>query len=155
MKRHTVVRGFTIVELIIVIVVIAILATLVTVGYQNAQKQSRDGVRDSAVHTIRQALELYSYNNSGAYPNACNGTNGCDAQNLASYLTPAYLKSIPADPKSGQTIDYVRSGGSGTGYGLKVQYETKTVCKYLGGTNSKDTNNSWWGTGTPVCKAEL
>lgn len=60
-------RGFTIVELLIVIVVIAILAAITIVAYNGVQQRARNSSRVSAVETIQKALELYK-TATGSYP---------------------------------------------------------------------------------------
>ena len=140
--------GFTIVELLIVVVVIAILAAITIVAYNGIQTRARDSSRETAVRSIRTALEMYQAENDGLYPNACGTPNtGCLTSSLASSLVPKYISAIPPDPKSGTTIDYVVGTGQ-LGYGLYVRYESKAVCKYLVGQN---TLTGWWGSGVPAC----
>ena len=140
--------GFTIVELLIVVVVIAILAAITIVSFANIQTRARDSSRDTAVRTMRTALENYANLNGGLYPNAC-GTvsSGCGTSQLASWLVPEHINSIPPDPKSGTTIDYV-VGPNFTAYGMLVRYETKPQCKVLVG---QSPSVNWWGAGVPVC----
>ncbi len=68
MKR---LRGFTLVELIVVIAVIGILATITVVGYNRYQANSRDSQRTAKATAITNALEKY-YDQNGEYP-------GCQA----------------------------------------------------------------------------
>lgn len=139
--------GFTIVELLIVIVVIAILAAITIVAYTGIQTRARDASRDSAADTIMKGLELYAADNSGQYPLVCSAVNsGCDAARLSTPLAP-YLASVPGDPDTSKIYQYVVSPGY-TGYGLYIQYESKPVCKHLGGSNP---NSGWWGSGTATC----
>ena len=140
-------NGFTIVELLIVIVVIAILAAITIVAFNGIQQRSRDSSRGSAVTTLQKALALY-HADHGEYPDACNSfTTGCNTTLLSSYLVPEYIASIPRDPTSGRSIDYVISG-TAQGYGIYARYEAKNPCKHLGGTNP---NTGWWGSSVPVC----
>ena len=140
--------GFTIVELLIVVVVIAILAAITIVAYTGIQTRARDSSRDVAVKSIRNALEMYKNDNNDTYPNACGTVNtGCSSAGLSSTLVPTYVSAIARDPSSGVTINYV-VGTNQTSYGLLVQYESRTPCKYLGGTSP---NSSWWGASVPVC----
>ena len=140
--------AFTIVELLIVIVVIAILAAIAFVSYSGIQASARDSSRDSAVRTLRTALELYKEENGGLYPNVCGAVNsGCATTSLAASLVPTYISTIPLDPQPGTTIDYVVASGQ-IGYGLLVRYEAKPMCKVRVGSN---TQSGWWGSGVPTC----
>ncbi len=139
-------KGFTIVELLIVVVVIAILAAITIVAFSGIQTKARDSARDTAARSIRQALEHYKTDNNDLYP-ACGTLNtGYNSTCLSTALVPTYLQSIPRDPVSGTTIDFVTGTGN-TSYGLLVRFESKPQCKFLVGT----TNTGWWGTSVPAC----
>ena len=101
------IRGFTIVELLIVIIVIAILAAISIVAYNSIQGRARDSQRKSDLGSVAKALELYHIDNGG-YP-ICGpttgtytpgGTRSADiVQNcLTDELVPTYLSSLPTDP---------------------------------------------------------
>lgn len=142
-QRHA---GFTIVELLIVIVVIGILAAITIVAYNGVQQRSRDGRRDSDMHLLKTALEMYQADNA-TYPGVCAGgdNSGCDITFLATALNP-YIKSIPTEPVSTRTqYQYVR-GSSTTSYGILVKYEAKPVCK-----TGVNVATGWWSTSTPIC----
>lgn len=61
------VKGFTIVELLIVIVVIAVLATIITIGFRNVQQQARVATLNTDLSNAKKQLGLYFIDN-GAYP---------------------------------------------------------------------------------------
>lgn len=61
------VRGFTLVELIVVIAVIGLLASIVVLGLSRYQADTRDARRASSATAIAEALEKY-YENNGEYP---------------------------------------------------------------------------------------
>lgn len=140
-------KGFTIVELLIVVVVVAILAAITIVAFNGIQNRARDSTRDSAARSIRQALEHYKTDNSELYPSCGTANVGYNSSCLATTLVPKYLQSIPKDPTTTKTIDYVVDTNQ-TGYGLLVRYEAKAQCKYLGGINP---NSGWWGSSIAVC----
>ena len=112
------VRGFTIVELLIVIVVIAILAAITIVAYNGIQQRARDSQRSSDIATIIKALELY-YVDNGQYPAAGGSTainSGWSAttdgswSTLKTALMPKYLSSLPSDPTNTTNADILTSG---------------------------------------------
>lgn len=61
------VRGFTIVEIIVIITVIGILSTIGIVSFDNIQKSTRDKQRYNQITIIGEALEKY-YDAKGQYP---------------------------------------------------------------------------------------
>lgn len=61
-------RGFTIVELLIVIVVIAILATITIVGYNGIAQHAKESAATSAVTSAKSKLALYSAEKNGEFP---------------------------------------------------------------------------------------
>ncbi|AHB42463.1 fimbrial protein pilin [Candidatus Saccharibacteria bacterium RAAC3_TM7_1] len=61
-------RGFTIVELLIVIVVIAILTAVTSVTYNGVQSRARDAERQQDMLSVQKVLEMY-YIDNGFFPN--------------------------------------------------------------------------------------
>ena len=66
-REHLYMRGFTIVELLIVIVVIAILAAITIVAYNGIQQRSRNTQRIAAAKEWQKIITSYTSVN-GAYP---------------------------------------------------------------------------------------
>jgi len=66
-------RGFTIVELLIVIVVIAILATITVVAYNGIQQRAHNDETIAAVKAYQQAFAMY-VTDHGKYPDVNYGT---------------------------------------------------------------------------------
>jgi prepilin-type N-terminal cleavage/methylation domain-containing protein len=148
-KRTTAIKGFTIIELLVVIVVIGILASIMVVSYTGIQQRSRDSERDSHIIQIKLALEKY-YAGNGMYPAVCANDNvGCAASMLATPLAP-YLATIPNDPRyaagSANDYRYVRAAVVDNNYSLLVSYESKNKCK----TGPTFVEN-WWGAAIPRC----
>ena len=90
MKR---LRGFTIVELLVVIVVIAILAAIIMVSYANVQKSARDSVRKQDVATLAKAFETYNADNGPMY-NGSNCGSGGSGLGWMHYDYPGYTSMI-------------------------------------------------------------
>ena len=61
MKRK--VRGFTIIELLVVLAVIAVLSSIAIVRFSSVQASGRDSKRLSDVSQIQKALGLYQIDN--------------------------------------------------------------------------------------------
>lgn len=117
------VRGFTLVELLLVIGIIATLAVVVFVALDPAKRfrDARDARRFSDVETVLGAVHQYIIDNKGSFPpqlaqdseqqlgtssSGCETYNGgCNVAtgqclNLSSDLS-RYLKTIPYDPQTG------------------------------------------------------
>lgn len=102
-------RGFTIVELLIVIVVIAVLAAVTAVAYTNMQGRARDSQRLTDMKTIMKALEVYKTQN-GIYPDEVSTTNAGGWELTASAAAPTNFLSalvstngisrVPSDPRN-------------------------------------------------------
>lgn len=104
------VKGFTIVELLIVIVVIALLAAITVVAYNGMQQRARDGKRAQDLASIQKALLLYNASNGGVYASfnyASSGPGGWDSSvqtNWLSFLRSSY-GNMPVDPLNVSTTD--------------------------------------------------
>jgi len=89
------IKGFTLIELMVVITVMAIFLTLVIVNIDDSRATNRDTVRSSHVQEIRIALEEYKVR-CGEYPNTLllSANNGCPA----GFSLGNVLKAIPVNP---------------------------------------------------------
>jgi len=119
-------RGFTIVELLIVIVVIAILAAISIVAYNGIQQRGRDSNRQSGLANIQKALELY-YVDNGQYPpsTSCGSTSinshWCSSNDnswstFQSRITNNFISALPTDPTNTTGINITGSSGYSYGY---------------------------------------
>jgi type II secretion system protein G len=139
------VRGFTIVELLIVIVIIGILAAITIVAYNGMQQRTRDAIRIKDLKDVAKAVELYKVDN-GTYPLSANGSgnwagtcpNGGSHAEYIAGLSPSYMQRLPIEPRynvAGQCY-YYRSNG--TDYMFMAHGTMETVC----GSDASDGCNS-------------
>ena len=82
------IKGFTLIELMIVVAIIGILASVVLASLKTARTKARDTRRIADIKQIQLALELY-FDANRAYPTAIN---------VANLVTPGYIAVIPTDP---------------------------------------------------------
>lgn len=141
-------RGFTIVELLIVIVVIAILAAISVVAYNGVQERARDSSRISKLSQIEKAIELY-YSDNGRYPPITHGlgsetTCGSQTENwghcdrlkhLADALAP-YMTIDPTTLSDATQGQYYYSYDSQT----DDNYQTYGLMVYLEGSGGAGDN---------------
>lgn len=92
-------RGFSLLEILVVVGLLALIATIVLVTIGSARKSSRDTKRQSDLKEIRSAIEFY-ISDARVAPDA-----------LAD-LEPAYIRVLPGDPVAGKSYGYVNLGGS-------------------------------------------
>jgi prepilin-type N-terminal cleavage/methylation domain-containing protein len=110
MNKSSLKRGFTLIEVLVVIGIIAILASIVIIAInpQRQFKQANDTQRWSNVNAILNAVHQYAVDNRGQLPGTipttstiavCSATSTCSGLvNLASFLAPTYIVSMPVDP---------------------------------------------------------
>jgi general secretion pathway protein G len=112
------VKGFTLIELMVVLAVIALLLSIVTPHYAGRVTRAEETVLQEDLNQMRDALDKH-YADAGRYPDS-----------LDELVAKRYLRSIPndpitqssttwvavppADPQKGGVAD-VRSGAPGSG----------------------------------------
>ena len=93
MKNTSIKKGFTLIELLVVIAIIAILSSIILVSLMGPRSKARDAKRISDVSQLQLALEQY-FNKNQAYPSNLSG------------VSPAYISTLPKDPKTNADYDY-------------------------------------------------
>ncbi len=117
MKKNTI-KGFTLIEVLLVIAILAILAAIVIIAINPAKQlgEAQDAQRRSDVRAILDAVHQYSIDNSGSYPGSitsggecfsegldvCQEEVSCDGgSNLDELVQDAkYLIELPNDPST-------------------------------------------------------
>jgi prepilin-type N-terminal cleavage/methylation domain-containing protein len=96
-------KGFTIIELMIVISIITIISSIGYATFKSSQDKGRDAKRKQDLRAISAALVSY-YQDNSAYPPACNPTPCSGSAQYTSdgtwlpELIPAYIQELPKDP---------------------------------------------------------
>ena len=62
------IKGFTLVEILIVVVILGILAAIVIPQFTNASQSAKASSLQSQLQTIRSQLELFQLQHNGTYP---------------------------------------------------------------------------------------
>ena len=119
-------KGFTLVELLVVVGIIAILAVVGITIYSSTLQTSRDSKRQQDIQSIAKALETHYNEISGVYPSL----------NAAWFINPeSQGTTLPADPLSGEASCY---GGSTCDYCFEVSGQCNvTPVNFTGGTSFK------------------
>jgi type II secretion system protein G len=149
-------RGFTLIELLVVIAIIGILSAVVLASLNTARAKARDAQRISNIKSLETAMELY-YTDHGTYPEDGTANTQHAIAELASYLTPKYISTIPDDPLKGTSFQFAFQyvwGGTpaGSGYAFRVYLESSSAyCKTGVNVNMGWWNNPTLGTSVPLC----
>jgi general secretion pathway protein G len=84
------VRGFTLIEMMIVLMIISILIGMAAVIYDKTVKHARESVLKQDLQTMRQAIDNYTLDKQQA------------PQSLEDLVEAHYLREIPVDPVCNQ-----------------------------------------------------
>jgi len=113
-------RGFTLVELLIVIVIIAVLAAIAIPKFSNSNQRSRESSLKGDLKIVRDAVQNY-YTDTTYYPASLADlaatsapATGLDSTGASQTITAAnwhgpYLQSVPTDPVSQAAFTYSTS----------------------------------------------
>jgi general secretion pathway protein G len=113
-KNHRHIRGFTLLELLVVVVIIGLLAGLVAPRYFESVSKSKTKVARAQIESLDKALDQYRLD-VGNYPSAEQGLGALNIQpsGVTKWQGPYLKKALPMDPWDNAYI-YVLQAGSGS-----------------------------------------
>jgi len=113
-KGSAVVRGFTLIELMVVLVIIGVLAALIVPNVLDRTDDARATAARTDINNLMQALKLYKLDNQ-RFPSAEQGLDALVKKPSAGTVPPnwrSYLSKLPADPW-GRPYQYIFPGVKG------------------------------------------
>jgi general secretion pathway protein G len=95
MTRLRGLRGFTLVELLVVLAIIAVLLSIAAPRYSGSVDRAKEAVLRENLASLRDALDKH-YSDTGSYP-----------LKLEDLVTKRYLRKIPLDPVTDSSATWV------------------------------------------------
>jgi general secretion pathway protein G len=114
MRRSSSIRGFTLIEMLVVLAIMGVLAAIVVPNIMDRLDGSRVTAARTEVNNLMQALKLYKLDNM-RYPSAEQGLDALVHKPTAGTPPPnwkPYLDKLPADPW-GNPYQYANPGVKG------------------------------------------
>ena len=113
-RQKTALRGFTLIELMVVLVIIGVLAALIVPNVLDRTDDARATAARTDVNNLMQALKLYKLDNQ-RFPTAEQGLEALVRKPTVGVVPPSwkpYLDKLPADPW-GRPYQYINPGVKG------------------------------------------
>ncbi|MDP3954930.1 MAG: type II secretion system protein [bacterium] len=154
-NRLHVLKGFTLVELLVVMAIIGILAIVSFANFQTSQIKARDAERKANLHQIANSMEAYM-NDHASYPNASGGKikacadgggickatanatpcewTGVSSREFCDENNTVYMKEVPSDPTGAPVFCYESTGSSFKIY-ARLENQNDPDIKTIAGTH--------------------
>jgi prepilin-type N-terminal cleavage/methylation domain-containing protein len=128
MKRHGYTRrGFSLLEVVIVVAIIAILAAIGIPRMSRGAKGASDAALTGDLATLRNAIDLYAAEHSGAFPTATdintqltqytNVSGVVSVSKTTTHIYGPYMRSIPPLPVGTRKGNSLIADANGVGVG--------------------------------------
>ncbi|HRD72449.1 MAG TPA: type II secretion system major pseudopilin GspG [Aquimonas sp.] len=110
------VRGFTLIEVLVVVVILAILAGVVVPQLMSYPDEARVTRAQQDIQTLRSALEMYRLDNF-VYPSTEQGLRALNAKpsglpEAPNWRAGGYIRELPKDPWGGDYV-FLNPGANG------------------------------------------
>jgi len=116
--RHTLCRGFTLIELMIVVVILGLLATIIMPRILGRPEQARRMKAKIDIRNIESALALFK-TDTGRFPTTSEGLEVLVSDpGIKGYNSDGYLNKAPSDPWGSKYI-YIAPGIHSRDYDLE------------------------------------
>src|SRR3989338_8715173 len=105
-SRVTALKGFSLIEILVVVSIIALGSAILLVSLQQARQHGRNSRRVQDLSQIALAMELYMQDHGDMPP----GADGTEYTNGDPYwipgLVPKYISAVPSDPVDAPPYQY-------------------------------------------------
>ncbi|HEX4052806.1 MAG TPA: type II secretion system protein [Tepidisphaeraceae bacterium] len=146
-RRGFTLRGFTLVEILIVVIILGILAAIVIPQFTNASQNARESSLQSTLQTLRSQIQLFKLQHGDTLPNLITDWTPLTAD--TTYGNPSqtfgpYMQAIPINSMNGNsnvvdspvTVSGATAPTVGTACGFVYDYNSGNGSGLIYGTDN-------------------